>query len=147
MDVPTWSDAFSSISTSSFGSALSVPCIRQALIVGMTCGFVAGGGMWISGRPGFRIANTAVLTFLGSSPVSFAYCDWDRRRERRTVRVVKEAWETKRTEKKLEWEKFREEKMREAQMDAKQKTTPKEKTTSSSWWWSQSKSISRGREG
>jgi cytochrome c oxidase assembly protein subunit 20 len=145
MEVTTWTDALATIKPESFGAALAVPCIRQALTFGMVCGFFGAGAAWVSGRPALRVANMAVMTFLGTSPLSFGYCDWERRRERKTVRVVKEAWDAKREEKKLEWEKFREAKLREVQRDGKQKPTPQQKTSSSSWW--RSSTGPKGREG
>jgi cytochrome c oxidase assembly protein subunit 20 len=146
LDTPTWGDALATVQLSSFREALAVPCIRQSLMIGIASGFFGGGAFWISGRSGIRAVNAAMAAFFVGSPVSFAACDWQRRREKRRVRVVKEAWEERRREKQVEWETYRERRLVEVEREERDKSRAVRKDI---WWpvWDWGSGTERGREG
>lgn len=155
MDAPTWSDAVKTVSWSSFGEALQVPCIRQALLVGTVVGTLVGGALWVTGRPAGRASNGAFWTFMGSNGVTHFWCDRARRREKGNVRIVKEAWEEKRNSKKVEWDKYRVERLQQVEREVREqreKGKSVEKGISSDWWkrwvWDSSHNAKpKGREG
>ena len=133
-------DVLRGITLDDFRNAYKMPCFTTSFVQGMTAGFLVAGGAWVVGRRVGQVANVAVYTTLGASSLSFVWCNFQRRREKNTVRVIKEAWEVKQEEKKVEWEQLKAKKFLEAQAKRKQ---------ASSWWrfWEGREVRPRGREG
>jgi cytochrome c oxidase assembly protein subunit 20 len=133
-------DVLRGITLDDFKNAYKMPCFTTSFVQGMTAGFLVAGGAWIVGRRVGQVANVAVYTTLGASSLSFVYCNYQRQREKKTVRIIKEAWEVKQEEKKVEWEQLKAKKFLEAQSKRSQ---------ASSWWrfWEGREVRPRGREG
>jgi cytochrome c oxidase assembly protein subunit 20 len=84
------------------------PCVREALLQGMTIGGLLGGGIWIVGRPTWKALNTAVWTSIVVSIGGYQYCQMQRTREKQGMKLAVQIVEEKREEKRMKMEERRE---------------------------------------
>jgi cytochrome c oxidase assembly protein subunit 20 len=146
-NMPGWGDAVRSVSLSGFRDLITVPCVRMGLMVALASGFLGSGVAWVTGRAGLTVVNAGMASWMVTGPVSFVWCDWQRRADKRRVRVVKEAWEEVRAEKKERWERWRAEKLAEVDKEGKGQKTEAAKSDARSWWRWGNGARSVGREG
>jgi cytochrome c oxidase assembly protein subunit 20 len=138
---PTIGDAIAMFSPVDAGKSLfQSHCFRTACMTSIASGFVIAGALWSVGKRARVVSNGAVVTFLATNVGSYTWCNRQREIERKTYRLVKEAWEEKMLVKSGDWDKLKEEKARKA-------TIPPNKgsraAAGSSWFWKSGK----GREG
>lgn len=76
-----------------------LPCVREALLQGMTVGFLVGGGRWIMGRAVWSCLNWTVATFVPVTVVGFRYCQYQRQREKSGMKAAVKIMEDKTEEK------------------------------------------------
>lgn len=84
------------------------PCVREALLQGMSLGGLLGGGMWIVGRPTWKALNVAVWTSLAVSIGGYQYCQIQRAREKQGMKLAVQIVEEKREEQRRKMEERRE---------------------------------------
>jgi cytochrome c oxidase assembly protein subunit 20 len=141
----TVGNALKSISLSDYSNFHQIPCVRTALLTGMTAGFAMGAVVFISGRPIWKSTNYAVWSFIGGSGVSYKWCKWEMLKEREGMRAAIKIMDEKKEEKKRLYEerKARVLEAREAKKAAEEAEAA-QKARERSWWrlWE-----GKGREG
>lgn len=85
-----------------------LPCVREALLQGMTAGLLVGAGRWILGRALMSCANWAVGTFVPVSVGGYQYCQYQRQRERNGMRAAVKIMDEKTEEKRKRMEERKE---------------------------------------
>jgi cytochrome c oxidase assembly protein subunit 20 len=122
------------------------PCVREALLQGITLGFFTGGALFITGRPLAKAANWAAGAFVATSVAGHTYCQVQRKRERQGMKVAVQIIEEKKEERRRQAEERRERyrKAKEERRLLEVVEAKREQASRSRWWWFWE---GRGREG
>ncbi|KAI5855290.1 hypothetical protein BZA05DRAFT_391122 [Tricharina praecox] len=96
--VPAVADAVKSISLDDFKKVHTQPCFRDAYLWGMSGGFAVGGLRFIAGGGIPKACNWAVGACLGTSIVTYEYCQYRRRQEKQFIAQASAIMERKRAE-------------------------------------------------
>ncbi|KAG6193423.1 hypothetical protein E4U46_001882 [Claviceps purpurea] len=115
--VPSLSEVVGSLKKDDFTDLYKTPCARQGTLTGIAVGAGAGGLRFVLKADAVKAANMAVGVFVLGSVLSYEYCQYLRRVERknvqRTIEIVngrsrelaKKAAEEKEAQSRLEMEK------------------------------------------
>ncbi|WPH04120.1 Hypothetical protein R9X50_00700500 [Acrodontium crateriforme] len=116
------------------------PCVRDALLTGMTGGFALGGVRAIFGASIFTACSWAVGTFCAGSSVAYQYCYYKRHAEKegmmRAVEILQKKDEQKRA-RELHREKMKEQRreLKEKEQDAQFAALHAKDGSSGKPWW------------
>ncbi|KAG6060931.1 hypothetical protein E4U32_003191 [Claviceps aff. humidiphila group G2b] len=83
--VPSLSEIVGSIKKDDFSDVFKTPCARQGALTGIAVGAGAGGLRFVLRADAVKSANMAVGVFVLGSLVSYEYCQYLRRVERKNV--------------------------------------------------------------
>ncbi|KAI9784427.1 MAG: hypothetical protein M1816_000851 [Peltula sp. TS41687] len=128
-------DLIRSVKLEEFWTIQEKPCVRDALLAGITGGFLAGGGRAaLGGRAGLvaaipKAANWAVGAMVGTSIGAYEFCQYRRRLEIQGMQRVAEVIERKKVEKAR---RLKEE--AEARRKAEEERMAEERRRQSRWW-------------
>ncbi|MCJ1410121.1 hypothetical protein MMC19_004206 [Ptychographa xylographoides] len=113
----TFWDGIKSIKMQDVKDLHKIPCVRDALLVGIGGGFFIGGGRMVSGATMWKSMSWAMGTFCFSSAGMYEFCQRRRFLERQGMLRAAEIIDRKRLEKERQAERTRAERRRKREED------------------------------